>query len=129
VFEEYQVADSCCPCFHNVDVETLVMLNCHPDVETGVRVDVSGLSVLGFDVGHHRTSQRCKRMFHEVMLPMDMGMHRTFSAMLLCCSRLMVSSAGCMRRHHREGGNLSSTPLRMETKWFLNIWIARLAML
>ncbi len=36
---------------------------------------------------------------------------------------------GCTRWHHRERGNLSSTLLRMETKWFLNIWLSLLAMM
>ena len=47
VFEELCVADSCCPGFQNVDVEALVMLHCCPDVETGIRVNVPGLSILG----------------------------------------------------------------------------------
>ena len=34
-----------------------------------------------------------------------------------------------LRWHHRESGDLSSTLLRMETKWFLNVWIARSAIL
>jgi hypothetical protein len=56
VFEEHCVTDSCCPGFHNVDVETSVMLHRCPDVETGVCVNVPGSSVLGFDVGHYRAS-------------------------------------------------------------------------
>jgi hypothetical protein len=78
VFEEHCVANSCCPSFHNVDVETLVMLHCHPNVEAGVRVDVPGLSVLGFDVGHHCASQGCEGAFHVVVLPMNMGIHGHF---------------------------------------------------
>jgi hypothetical protein len=51
VFEEHCVTDSCCPGFHNVDVETLVTLHRHPDIETSVHVNVPRLSVLGFDMG------------------------------------------------------------------------------
>jgi hypothetical protein len=76
MFEEQRVANSHRLCFHNVDVETLVMLHCRPDVEAGVRVDVPGSLVLGFDVGHHCSSQRCKPAFHVVVLPMDMGIRR-----------------------------------------------------
>ncbi len=72
------VANSCCPGFHNVDVEASVMLHCHPNVETSVHVDVPGLSVLGLDLGHHRASQRCKRAFHVIVLPVDMGIHGHF---------------------------------------------------
>jgi hypothetical protein len=61
------------PGFHNVDVEALVMLNCCPDIETSVRVNLPGLSVLGLDVGHHRTPQRCKQAFHVIVLLVDMG--------------------------------------------------------
>ncbi len=78
MFEEHCVANSCCPGFHNVDVETLVMLYRHFNVEAGVCVDVPGLSVLGFDVGHHRTSQGWEMAFHVVVLPMDMGIRRHF---------------------------------------------------
>jgi hypothetical protein len=78
VFEEHCVANSHCPCFNNVDVETLVMLY-HPlNVEAGVSVGIPGLSVLWFDVGHHRASHGCKRAFHVVLLPMDMGIHGHF---------------------------------------------------
>ncbi len=73
MFKKYCVANSRCTCFHNVDVEALLMLHCHPNVEAGVRMDIPGLLVLGFDVGHHRTSKGCKRAFHVVVLPMDMG--------------------------------------------------------
>ncbi len=76
MFEEHCVIDSCHPGFHDVYVETLMMLYCHPDVETGVCVNVPGLSVLGFDVGHYRASQECKCAFHVVVLPVDMGIHR-----------------------------------------------------
>ncbi len=78
MFEEHCVANSCCPYFHNIDVETLVMLHCHTNVEAGVCVDVPGLLVLGFDVGHHHASQGCKRAFHIVVLPKDMGIRRHF---------------------------------------------------
>jgi hypothetical protein len=61
------------PGFHNVDVEALVMLHCCPDVETGVRMNIPGLSVLGLDVGHHHASQRCEQAFHVIVLPVDMG--------------------------------------------------------
>jgi hypothetical protein len=40
VFEEHRVTDSCHPGFHDVDVETLVMLNCRSDVETGICVNI-----------------------------------------------------------------------------------------
>ncbi len=73
MFEEHCVTDSCCPGFHDVIVETSVMFYCHPDVETGVRVNVPGLSVLGFDVGHYHASQGCKWAFHVIVLPVDMG--------------------------------------------------------
>jgi hypothetical protein len=75
VFEEHCVTDSCCPGFHNVDVETLVMLQCRPNVKTGVRVNIPGLSVLRFDMGHYCASQGCKWAFHVIVLPMDMGIH------------------------------------------------------
>ena len=78
MFEEHCVTDSHCPGFHDVDVETLVMLHCCPDVEAGVHVDVLGLSVLGFEVGHNRASQRYKWAFHVVMSPMDMGIRGHF---------------------------------------------------
>jgi hypothetical protein len=78
VLEEHCVTDSCCPGFHNVDVETSVMLHCCSNVETGVCVNVPGLSVLGFDVGHYRSSQGCKWAFHVVVLPVDMGIHGHF---------------------------------------------------
>ncbi len=79
MFEEHCVTDSCHPGFQNVDVETLVMLHCCSDVENGVHVNVPELSVLGFDVGHHRASQQeCKWAFHIIMLPVDMGTHGHF---------------------------------------------------
>ncbi len=78
VFEEHCVANSCCPRFHSVDVETSVMRHCHPNVETGICVDIPGLLVLGFDVGHHHASQGCKQAFQVVVLPMDMGICRHF---------------------------------------------------
>jgi hypothetical protein len=56
VFEEHCVTDSHHSGFLDVDVETSVMLHCHPDVETGVRVNVPGSSVLGFDLGYYRAS-------------------------------------------------------------------------
>ncbi len=49
MFEEHCVTDSTQPGFHDVDVETLVMLHCHPNVKTGVRMNVPGSSALGFD--------------------------------------------------------------------------------
>ncbi len=52
VFEEHCVTDSCQPGFQDVDVKTLVMLHCRPNVETVVRMNIPGLSVLGFEVGH-----------------------------------------------------------------------------
>ncbi len=61
--------------------------------------------------------------------PLTWAYAGTFGATLLCRNRSMVSSAGRTRWHHRERGNQSSPPLRMETKWFLNVWIACLAML
>ncbi len=64
--------------FHNVDVETSVMLHCCPNVEAGVCMDVPGSSVLGFDVGHHCASQGWERAFHVVVLPMDMGIVEIF---------------------------------------------------
>ncbi len=72
------VAHSRCPGFHHVNVETLMVLHHFPDVETGVRVDVPGLSVLGLDVGHHSASQGHEWAFHVVVLPMDMGICRHF---------------------------------------------------
>ncbi len=78
VFEEHCVAHSHCLGFHDVDVEVLVVFHCRPDVETGVCVDVPGLSVLGLDVGHHHVSQVRKGAFHVIVLPMDMGICRHF---------------------------------------------------
>ncbi len=78
VFEGHCVTDFCCPGFHNVDVETSVMLHHHPYVETGVRMNIPELSVLGFDVGHHCASQGCKWAFHVVVLPVDMGIRGHF---------------------------------------------------
>jgi hypothetical protein len=50
-----------------------MVLHCRPDVETGVRMNVLRLSVLGFDVGHYSASQGCEWAFHVGMLPVDMG--------------------------------------------------------
>ncbi len=78
MFEEHCVTDSCCPGFHNVDVETSVMFHCRPDVETGVRVNIPGSSVLGFHPGHYCASQGCKWMFRVIVLPVDMGIRGHF---------------------------------------------------
>jgi hypothetical protein len=102
--------------FHNVDVEALVILHCHPNVETGVRVNVPGLSVLGLEVGHHRASQRCKWVFHVMVLPVDMGICGHF----WCNVALSKEVDGEFRWSHKlapQGeGNVSLTLLRMETK-------------
>ncbi len=78
MFEEHCVTDSCRPGFHDVDVETLMMLYRRSDVETGVRVNVPGSSVLGFDVGHYCPSQGWEWAFHVAMLPVDMGIRGHF---------------------------------------------------
>jgi hypothetical protein len=78
VFEGHCVTDSCSPDFHDVDVETLVVLQRHHDVETGVRVNFPRLSVLGFDVGHYHAPQGCEWVFHIVVLPVDMGICRHY---------------------------------------------------
>jgi hypothetical protein len=83
MFEKHCVANSHYPGFHNINVETLVMLHCRSDVEAGVRVDVQGSLVLGFDVGHYRASQGRKQAFHVVVLPMDMGIHGHFWCIIL----------------------------------------------
>jgi hypothetical protein len=41
-------------------------------------VDIPGMSVLWFDVRHHRASQWCERALHVIMLPMHMCVCRYF---------------------------------------------------
>ncbi len=78
MFKKYQIANPCCSRFHNVDVETPMVLHPHADVESYVPVYVPRWTIFGFDVSHNRTSQRCERVLHVVMLPMHVRICQYF---------------------------------------------------
>ncbi len=80
MFEKYPVTDSRCSCFHNIDVEALVMLHRHPNVEPSFGMGVPCSSVLRFYVCHHCASQGGKGALHVVVLPMNMRIGRDFGS-------------------------------------------------
>ena len=78
MLEKYQVADPCCSRFDDVHVETPMMLHRRANAVSNLSVDIPGMSVLWFDVRHHRASQWCERALHVIMLPMHMCVCRYF---------------------------------------------------
>jgi hypothetical protein len=78
MFKKYQIANPCCYYFHNVDMETPMVLHCRADAESYVAVNVPRLTIFGFDVSHNRTSQRCERALRVVVLPVHVRICRYF---------------------------------------------------
>ncbi len=78
MFEKYRIANPCCSCFHNVDVETPMVLHCCANVESYVAVYVPRLTIFGFEVSHNHTSQWCERALHVVVLPMHVHICQYF---------------------------------------------------
>ncbi len=105
------------------------MLHCRPNVQTIVGVYVSGWSVLGFDVGHYCASQGCKWAFHVIVLPVDMGICRHFWCNVALSKEVGGEFCFLHEMASQGEGNLLSTLLRIETKWFLDVWTAHSAML
>ncbi len=74
MFKKYQIANPRCSCFHNVYVETPMVLHRRANVESYIAVYVPRLTIFGFDVRHNHTFQWCKRALHVVVLPMHVRM-------------------------------------------------------
>jgi hypothetical protein len=107
---------------------SLVVVQCRANVEALLCSVVPGLVCRRICMDKHSAAHEGKKVLMKSNGPLKYSQADIFGLIVAWHSKLTVNLAWGKRRPQRYGGNVASTPERMESEWFLKCCIIHLAL-